>query len=126
MRIDREAFLLAVATLAGCERADTSQPPEPPPADVAVAPAPPPAPKPAPAMAQVTPTPTPAPVAEVTPTPAPAPVVVPKKTARPLSPAKRWFFALDTTQRANVKALCKQRFENPCAGVFAHLKPNRV
>lgn len=116
MRIDREAFLLAAWTLAGCERAELMD-------EIA---APPPAvvrPSPAPAVAVR------APVEQVLPPPAPPTPAVPKPTVRPQSAAKRWFLGLSTQQQTSVTAVCKRSASDPCAvaltasGELAELGP---
>src|SRR5580692_8203242 len=97
MRIDREAFLLAVTALAGCERADPS-PTRARPVATASAPRagmaahfqPSPTPEPPPPPAR------PEPIAEVTPEPIPVPTS--KQTTahhrRHQSAAKTWFLGL--------------------------------
>src|SRR5262245_58916167 len=107
MRIDREAFLLAVSALAGCERADSLQPP--PPGRVAATP------RPA-VAAMVTPEPV-VPVAR----PAPEPIAAPQPTPEPpkpkrraVSPAKRWFLGLSMEQRDNVKGYCVEAAQSAC------------
>jgi hypothetical protein len=131
MRIDREAFLLAVSALAGgCERADstdTRSPPFPPTAAISQ-------PKPASATTFTArepvlepPAPTPAPEPVVTPTPVvkdPAPGM-PKATRR-LTAAKRWFFALAAVDRTTVTSYCKDRRDHPCAGLVPRPKRPRA
>lgn len=120
MRIDREAFLLAVSALAGCERADssvthstpatTAEPPRP----AAIARMPVPEPAPSPTTDEPIANVVPAPIEIVKPTPVPKP-----KPRRPLSAAKRWYLGLEVEQRNSVKALCEERTANPCAGLLA-------
>ena len=127
MRIDREAFLLAVAALSGCERADTS--PTRPPAvvppvhadvqrpgfaanqrDLAPAPAEPPTEPPT------------KPIVEVKPVPAPTPA--PRTTARHrLSASKRWFLGLTMDERTNVTSVCARRAETQCQASLRRMMP---
>jgi hypothetical protein len=118
MRIDRDAFFVAVAALAGCERTASAPPPaasqpgaaahmrELPPAPEPAPPAPPPAPK--------------EPVVETTlapPAPSPGP---PHAThRRRVSAAKQWLLGLAADDRSDVIAVCKHRREDPCAGLLA-------
>jgi hypothetical protein len=137
MRIDREAFLLAVSALAGCERADSSQahPAQLAPTTNVEAQRPlmamisrelTPELRPSPSESA----PAPEPVADVVPTPIdhvePAPAPKPKRVGRPLSVAKRWFLGLSVEQRSNVRSLCEARIANPCAGMLARLMPRPV
>ena len=114
MRIDREAFLLAVSALAGCERA------EPTPTR-----APPPAPRPAAAIAREVPR---EPVAPPAPSPMPAPTHLAdrppappraKGPRRPMSKAKRWFIGLAMGDRDELKAACEQASQNPCGNLLS-------
>jgi hypothetical protein len=118
MRIDREAFLLAVAALAGCERADVVSANATPVTPVA-------AQRPAVAM------PLPLPPSELQP-PAPSPVLaaVPappaptRVTVRPrLSVAKRWFLGLAVADRNNVTSVCQRRAEESCQAAVRALMP---
>jgi hypothetical protein len=124
MRIDRQAFLVAVAALAGCERADTTSP-IPPPAAIRVQ-------RPAIAMREVPrvtePVPLPAPVAPVVPIvedkPVPAPPVPKRTTARRHpSASKRWFLGLTMDQRENVATACAMRASQQCEATLRRLVP---
>lgn len=131
MRIDREAFLLAVSALAGCERAEPSQSSLSASAHTAPAEAPRPAasvitrdvaplqtrPSPAPTVEPVA-----APVVDVTPPPPPAPPPKAATGRRPMSAAKRWFLGLSVEQRGNVKSLCEERIAHPCAAMLAMVR----
>lgn len=97
MRIDRDAFLIAVAALAGCERAD--RPPVPPPPAPVI---------PAPAPAVSIERPPAAPVIEHT-IPPPAPVA----PARPQT-TKQWFHSLAAAVRADVTNACGIRASQGC------------
>jgi hypothetical protein len=113
MRIDREAFLVAVAALAGCERADTS-PTRPPPiaraesqrpglaAQREIAPAPEPPPSTPPAE----------PIVDVK----PAPKRATERHHR--SPSRRWFLGLTMDERSNVTAVCERRAETRCSAAL--------
>ena len=106
---------MAVAALAGCERAD-----------------PPPAPRPPvirvqrPAIAaqprELPRAPEPAPIVEAKPVP------VPKRTTarHHVSPTKQWFFGLSADVRQNVTAACAVRAENRCGAVLARMKPQPI
>ena len=114
MRIDREAFFVALAALAGasrgCERASTTeQQPLPPP----------PAPHPAIAMPRPAPPP-PAPEPVATPEPAPPPV----RTVNHLSP-KRWFLSLTVEQRTHVTSVCERRAHDSCRAALEELLVRR-
>src|SRR5262245_35154083 len=99
MRIDREAFLLAVSALAGCERADTLQTRSPPVASTEHTEAQRPAASASMFSRETAPAPTPAPIPDVTPPSAPkaiadvSPPPAPKAKAatggRRVSAAKR-------------------------------------
>lgn len=120
MRIDREAFLLAVAALAGCERADA--PPTPPPAAIQVQ---------RPAIAaetrELTRVPEPVapppvvPVVEDKPVPAP----VPKRTTthHRRSTAKQWFLGLAMQDREHVQTACEVRANLQCQASLRALMP---
>jgi hypothetical protein len=118
MRIDRDAFLLAVAALAGCERADPS--PTRPPAPIRVQ---------RPALAANTraiapapePSTPPQPIVDVKPVPTPAP----KRTAahHRQSASKRWFLGLTMDERSNVTAVCESRAETRCSARLGRLMP---
>ena len=121
MRIDREAFLLAVAALGGCELAEPT-----------ATRATPPAPRPAAAVAREVPR---APVAPPAPTPMPAPTQVapppptrarPQGPRRPMSKAKRWFIGLAMGQRDDVKAMCEEAARNPCGNALSGPGPKAV
>jgi hypothetical protein len=131
MRIDREAFLLAVAGLAGCERADTSPTRSSLAAPIAAqrpgmathmralapAPEPPPPSTPAEPIADAKP--------EPRPTPAPAPTPAPRRTtARPRqSAAKHWFLGLTMENRTNVTSVCQHRAEVRCSALLHTMVP---
>ncbi|HET9993023.1 MAG TPA: hypothetical protein VFQ65_31020 [Kofleriaceae bacterium] len=122
MRIDREAFFLAVAALAGCERADTA--PTPPPR---VAPT---AQRPAISANTREVVPAPEPVAPVEPIkvevkPEPVPAPAPKRaTARHhQSASKRWFLGLTMDERSNVTSYCAQRAETRCQETLRGVMP---
>jgi hypothetical protein len=124
MRIDREGFLLAVAALAGCERAEPSPTRPAPTADVE-------AQRPgasaslrAPATEPATPPTTEEPVepvAEVTPMATPPPTRTAAHHRR--SAAKRWFLGLAMEQRNNVTAACAHRAEVQCRAVLRAAMP---
>ena len=113
MRIDRDAFLVAVAALAGCQQ-DTSL--TAPVSDV---------PRPA-IAAQTRPpppvTPPPAPVVPVVEDP-PAPPPPRPIARRHRSPAKRWFFGLTLKQRENVTAACAVLAEDRCQASLRAILP---
>lgn len=131
MRIDREGFLLAVAALAGCERADPPQSRRPPTADVgaqrpgtaarlrASAPEQPTTP-----TATVAPT---APIAEVEPEPVPTPTPPPTRVTphHRVSPTKHWFLGLTMADRTNVTAVCEHRAQVACAASLREIMPRR-
>jgi hypothetical protein len=135
MRIDREAFFLAVAALSGCERVEKSpgrSPSETPesaqlPGVAARAhdrmPA---TEQPAPStsadpIAEEKPVQDPAPTPEQEPAPpAPAPRRVTTRHRR--SAATRWFLGLSIEERNSVTSVCEQRAKDPCWGVL----PTRV
>ena len=124
MRIDRDAFLLAVAALAGCERADISPTRSPPVAATAAPRAgvaarprePAPVPEPPPSTVAE-------PIADVQPAPAPAPT---PKSATPhhrQSAAKRWFLGLTMEDRTNVTAACLHRAQAQCSAFLRRVMP---
>jgi len=103
MRIDRERFLvLAISTLAACERADEVET-DAEPGEVTQQPAP------LPAIAPVA-------------TYATAPIEAPPPPP-PLTFSQRWFLGLSGAQQQNIKGLCHQRAIDPCAGWLARLMP---
>jgi hypothetical protein len=95
MRIDRDAFLLAAAALAGCERAAPPQVQLP----ALAAPAAAEAQRPAAALAA-------------------REAAVPEPR-RPLSSARRWFVGLSVEQRGNVRSMCRALAADPCAGMLS-------
>ncbi len=111
MRIDREAFLVAVAALAGCERADMSPIPPPPAARTEAQP-------PAITAREIAPAASlPLPEPEVTPPPAP------RTVRRHPSPSKRWFLGLTMTERTSVTAVCEHRARTQCSAALHSLMP---
>jgi len=117
MRIDREAFLVAVAALAGCERADPSPPPAPPPQRVVVAPIE--IPRPAATIREATPDPTS--IVESTPPPQPAPARSPARHHR--ATAKEWFLGLSAATREHVTMACAQRAHRACERSLRAMMP---
>lgn len=120
MRIDREAFLVAVAALAGCERADTS--PTPPPAIKVQRPAIATQTREIPRVPEpVTPPPV-VPIVEEKPVPAP----VPKRTTarHRQSASKRWFLGLAMEERENVTSACEQRANHRCRETILPKQPD--
>ncbi|MBX3160684.1 MAG: hypothetical protein KF773_32255 [Deltaproteobacteria bacterium] len=109
---------MAVATLAGCERADGQ-------ARLARLEVPSPA-----AVAKVDKDPEPAPVLdheqlalrEQAP-PAPRPAAAAR---RPLTASARWFLNLSAAQRTNIRGLCREQVANPCAHVMRGLLPRPI
>jgi len=128
MRFDREAFLLAVSALSGCERAD---PPTkqvvttaPQPQDVprpgtsgslhaALTESPEAAPAPVPTPEPVT-VPRPRPVADAAPHRAPTPTHTPSAARARKAAANRWFLGLSVEQRGSVTSACEDHFETAC------------
>ncbi len=118
MRIDREAFLLAVAALAGCERADTSPTQSPPVTPAAVQ-------RPAMATRMPEPAPAPEPIADVKPEPAPVPA--PKRTTHHhITAARRWFLGLTMDDRTSVTAVCQHRASNLCYALVRAAKESNA
>jgi hypothetical protein len=106
MRIDREAFLAAVAALGGCQQ-DRSQLQPPPAAVVHEARA-------AIATRDVPRVPEPVPVPVVVdPAPVPVPPPTPQRTDRK-SPSLRWFIGLSTAHRDQVTEACQDRSWQQC------------
>lgn len=109
MRIDREAFLAAVAALGGCQQ-DRSQLQPPPAAVVHEA-------RPAIAMRDVprVPEPVPPPTVSVPVIEDPAPVPAPPPHGTPhQSPSLRWFISLSTAHRDQVTEACQIRAGQEC------------
>ncbi len=109
MRIDREAFLVAVAALAGCDQGLPTPPP--PPAAIKIQP---------PSIAAQLPK-----LPDFVPMPeSPPPVAVEQPTHH--RSQKRWFRGLSTAARQNVTAFCAMRAENQCQAALLTRMPKRV
>ncbi|MEP6862147.1 MAG: hypothetical protein ABJE66_16095 [Deltaproteobacteria bacterium] len=119
MRIDREAFLAAVAALGGCQQ-DRSQLQPPPVAHVQTAAV-------APREVPRVPEPLPLPVV-----PVPNPIELPP-VPHPPAPAphqrqtpKRWFHDLPRKQRDNVTAFCETRASQQCRASLRAIMPRHL
>jgi hypothetical protein len=120
MRIDREAFLVAVAALGGCQQ-DRSQSQRPAPPAVHVQ-------RPAiavqtrevPRVIEPVPPTTVVPIVGDKPLPAPVPA---RPVARHHQSPKQWFHGLTMATRANVTAACAQRASHQCSESVRAIMP---